>query len=732
MNNLSMFKEYLGFNKSHIYNLEQRKKPAELVRKDLISAMKIPEYENVNREHFIKILDSWKEEWEKGVQVPVNPDSLPRANVVQFDLPKVLQEAKHLEQFCILSKLDHQQPKPQTSSFSPSTERKHLSEKGKSTKKLLDTNESTNQTNSKYELDLQDICWLDAVILSDLKIHISDSLLEDVINELEQQCAKNIKEQQIGIEYDENTRCDVCQSVDAEEHNEMVFCELCNICVHQTCYGILDIPYGDWICNSCRESGSKKSVVCVLCPNIGGALKPTTKANKWAHVCCALWLPEVKFVSIAHMEPIDINGILKLKNRDTICSLCNVKKGYTICCDEPNCKVNYHVTCAFNHHFKMDYQVDDNRSTVLLKSYCKKHSNSFNHDMVQTSSEETTKSNNNNLNPLHEFWKYVEISKVYHEISKKYLDSSFSEMKTIANGCQTSEILLHQLIDLIYNYWKLKRVSNYGNSLIKLSFEEKFQEEMQFHMSKLIDFRYHLERLRTLSYMICRREKMKEQTILTQKEIFEKTCQLISNNKSYNTRLIQQMKFEKLNHREPTNMEKSEIKLEDSKQDVQSTKNKLKTNSETANSIEVTPKKRKLSNTNTLDLTSSELKKQQLDSKSLPISTIELKCIKTDDTKYNQKENGLIHHRVVDHHHHHHHHHHHSLNFESETIPRKLFGLTSSANKSPTKNHRNNQHHNHEEELKIIKLSPSKKMGKTKHMIQRRLRYNQSNNCRIK
>lgn len=65
----------------------------------------------------------------------------------------------------------------------------------------------------------------------------------------------------------------------------------------------------------------------------------------------------------------------------------------------------------------MDYQVDDNRSTVLLKSYCKKHSNSFNHDMVQTSSEETTKSNNNNLNPLHEFWKYVEISKVYHEVS---------------------------------------------------------------------------------------------------------------------------------------------------------------------------------------------------------------------------------------------------------------------------------------------------------------------------
>lgn len=44
-------------------------------------------------------------------------------------------------------------------------------------------------------------------------------------------------------------------SPDAEDDNEMVFCELCNICVHQACYGILDIPIGDWFCNSCRDLG---------------------------------------------------------------------------------------------------------------------------------------------------------------------------------------------------------------------------------------------------------------------------------------------------------------------------------------------------------------------------------------------------------------------------------------------------------------------------------------------
>lgn len=81
-----------SFNKSRIYNLEYRKKPAELVRKDLISAMKLPDHETLNRDDYLLILDSWREEWEKGVQVPVNPDSLPHSSVemiseINNDLP---------------------------------------------------------------------------------------------------------------------------------------------------------------------------------------------------------------------------------------------------------------------------------------------------------------------------------------------------------------------------------------------------------------------------------------------------------------------------------------------------------------------------------------------------------------------------------------------------------------------------------------------------------------------
>lgn len=55
---------------------------------------------------------------------------------------------------------------------------------------------------------------------------------------LESQCHDNMKHaidtvEGLGIEYDEDVICDVCRSPDSEEGNDMVFCDKCNICVHQ-------------------------------------------------------------------------------------------------------------------------------------------------------------------------------------------------------------------------------------------------------------------------------------------------------------------------------------------------------------------------------------------------------------------------------------------------------------------------------------------------------------------
>ncbi|KAG8224230.1 hypothetical protein J437_LFUL002686, partial [Ladona fulva] len=62
---------------SSIYNRSATEAPAELFRKDLISAMKLPDSEPLTADEYWVITDQWKQEWERGVQVPVNPDSLP-------------------------------------------------------------------------------------------------------------------------------------------------------------------------------------------------------------------------------------------------------------------------------------------------------------------------------------------------------------------------------------------------------------------------------------------------------------------------------------------------------------------------------------------------------------------------------------------------------------------------------------------------------------------------------
>ena len=50
---------------------------------------------------------------------------------------------------------------------------------------------------------------------------------------------------------------------------------------------------------------------CVLCPNIGGAMK-VTDSGKWAHVAWARWVPETTFSSADLTGPVlGVEGIPK-------------------------------------------------------------------------------------------------------------------------------------------------------------------------------------------------------------------------------------------------------------------------------------------------------------------------------------------------------------------------------------------------------------------------------------
>lgn len=54
---------------------------SQVFRKDLISAMKLSDSQHINPDSYYLFTDTWKEEWEKGVQVPASPDSVPQPSV---------------------------------------------------------------------------------------------------------------------------------------------------------------------------------------------------------------------------------------------------------------------------------------------------------------------------------------------------------------------------------------------------------------------------------------------------------------------------------------------------------------------------------------------------------------------------------------------------------------------------------------------------------------------------
>lgn len=153
-----------------------------------------------------------------------------------------------------------------------------------------------------YDLDEEDLQYL-TELNEDQKSHgernLTEEELENALIILEYSAAEQIRLhlKQKSCE-DENIVCDICLLPDADDGNEMVFCERCNACVHQNCYGISNIPSGTWLCKPCSIV---RRPACLLCPKFGGPMKCTPSGTVWCHLTCALWLPELKFGDYSKM-----------------------------------------------------------------------------------------------------------------------------------------------------------------------------------------------------------------------------------------------------------------------------------------------------------------------------------------------------------------------------------------------------------------------------------------------
>ena len=146
--------------------------------------------------------------------------------------------------------------------------------------------------------------------------------------------------------------CCICLDERGWDENPLVYCDGsdCSIAVHQACYGIVSVPSGPWFCRRCEVHDSATQLSCVLCHFQGGAMKQADDKNHWAHVVCALYIPEVEFGNVSSMEPIVVDKVPeeRYKKWCYICSEGDPKKCVGACmdCNKSGCKLSFHVTCA--------------------------------------------------------------------------------------------------------------------------------------------------------------------------------------------------------------------------------------------------------------------------------------------------------------------------------------------------------------------------------------------------
>nr|XP_038935227.1 bromodomain-containing protein 1 isoform X2 [Rattus norvegicus] len=407
----------------------------------------------------------------------------------------------------------------------------------------------------EYDMDEEDYAWLEIINekrKGDCVSAVSQNMFEFLMDRFEKESyCENQKQGEHQSLIDEDAVCCICMDGECQNSNVILFCDMCNLAVHQECYGVPYIPEGQWLCRHCLQSRARPAD-CVLCPNKGGAFKKTDD-DRWGHVVCALWIPEVGFANTVFIEPIDgVRNIPPARWKLT-CYLCKQKGvGACIQCHKANCYTAFHVTCAQKAglYMKMEpvKELTGGSTTFSVRktAYCDVHTppgctrrplNIYgdvemkNGVCRKESSVKTVRSTSKVRKKAKKAKKALaEPCAVLPTVCAPYIPPQ--RLNRIAN--QVAIQRKKQFVERAHSYWLLKRLSRNGAPLLRrlqssLQSQRNTQqrendEEMKAAKEKLKYWqrlRHDLERARLLIELLRKREKLKREQVKVEQMAME-------------------------------------------------------------------------------------------------------------------------------------------------------------------------------------------------------------------
>lgn len=382
----------------------------------------------------------------------------------------------------------------------------------------------------EYDMDDQDQEWLDAVNVERKKDQLNAvtyETFEIIMDRLEKEyfdLTKSIPKSDYAMPSEDST-CAICDDSEGENSNAIVFCDGCNLAVHQDCYGVPYIPEGQWLCRKCTVS-PENPVSCILCPNEGGAFKQTVFGD-WAHLLCAIWIPETRVANEVFMEPITGSDKIPKQRWKLKCSICGIREGACIQCTKNSCFLAFHTTCARKERFLMPMKSSQGSEPGTLACYCEKHLPKEQQDVRLKALAQDGQTTSPSSKLSKSARAYAKTYKTGPPLVPHIIVERILNYITKVNVRKKTEFVY-----MVCKYWSLKREARRGAPLLKRLHLEPWtasnagklqtEEEKTAKLEHLKHLRRDLESVRELALQTRRRESRK----LAQTESIQKVLEI--------------------------------------------------------------------------------------------------------------------------------------------------------------------------------------------------------------